>query len=71
MLSSHCKTEFLTKFLPPAAPTSLEYAGNTDEKFQTRSREPIGAVIKRESFGRSFGRIGVVLSQHLVCLRTK
>jgi len=51
------------------------FQSDVDKKFQTRSREQIGAVKKCKgfgcSFGCNFGCIGVVLSQHLANLRTK
>ena len=41
------------------------------QKIQTRAREWMGTVKKRRGFGFWFRHIGVVLSQCLVCLRTK
>jgi len=47
------------------------FRSDADTTFQTQAREWICAVKECKGFGCSFGRIRVVLSQHLASLRTK
>jgi len=65
----------LSARLYPLEVTSLGlfvcFWSGADKKVQTRAHQWIARVKKRKGFGCSFGRIGVVLSQCPVGLRTK